>query len=339
MPTGSTFLPVTYSDGYVWKYLYTISNSQSIRFLNEKWMPVVERIPSSEFANITTDSHNYSQYANQINAVPGSVYGVTIDSDALINDINNDSDLNVAFNFTNVELIGRDIPGSNPTKTYRLNLQWDIGRKSFFTSLVSEGEGYVGPVTMGLDSDSTTIASIVPVVAPGYGHGSNIPNEVKAKNVMITIRNIPDPDEVFYDGTKYNLITLQVDPVDSSSGLIADKQNYITCNYFELDFANTYKINDEIKSKFDTTKPKAIVIAVDGQIVYYTIPSKGGAYYSFADSEIIELEIGGKENTIKKHYNREVTFNSGNILVADYRDNTVDRSLDQIETYNFVMEF
>ena len=338
MPTGSSFLPVTYSDGYVWKYLYTISNSQSIRFLNDTWMPVPERIPTSDFANITTDSPNYSQYANQINATPGSVYGITFDSDALINDINNDSDLRVAFNFNTVELIGRDIASNTPSKTFRFNLKWDLQKKSFYTSLVSPGEGYVGPLTIGLDSDSTSITSIVPVVAPGYGHGSNIPNEMNVKNIMITVRNIPDPDDVMYNGTKYNLISLQVDPVDNTTGRIADKQNYITCNYFELESTNTYKINDIVRSKFNS-KPPAIVIAVKDQYVYYTIPSKGGAYNSFKDSEIIELEIGGKENTIKKHYDRNIVFNSGNILVADYRDSTVDRSLDQIETFNFVLEF
>lgn len=338
-PTGSSSSAVKYTDGYVWKYIYTITNSQSIRFLNSKWMPVPERIPSSEFENITVDSANYQQYIVQTGATAGEVYSVNIDSETLQSYINSDSDFRVKFNDTSVSLIGRDVKSNEPTKYFRFNLHRDSGTGSFFTSFTDNGSGYVGPITIGYDSESPIVSGLSAVVAPGSGFGSNIPSELGAKDIMVSIRNIPEEDEIIYNGSLYNLITLQLDPVEVSSNSLADKQIYVTCNYFDVDSNLTWKVGDRFVSKFNTNSPRGLVVAVKGNRVFYTIPQKGRAYESFADSEVLQLESGAKENTIKKHYPRETVFDSGNILVANYKDSTITRTQNQIEAFNFILNF
>ena len=338
-PSGTSATAIKYNDNYVWKYLYSISNSEALRFLSDKWMSTPERIPISEYPNITTDSPNYNQYLTQISATPGQVFGVNVDSDLLVNHIAADSDFRVAFNYNSISLIGRDIPGNTPSRYFRMNLLWDSGKNSFYTTFRDSGQGYVGPVTIGMDSDSATVSGITATVAPGSGFGTNIPSELGARNIMISVRNVPDLDEVIYNGSQYNLITLQVDPIETSSGLVAQKQTYITCNYFEIDGINNWKVGDRFYSKFNTNSPIGIVIAIDGNKVYYTIPQSGRAYESFKDSEILEVEPGVKQKSIHKHYGREIVFDSGGILIANYKDATVTRSQDQIEAFNFVLEF
>ena len=142
-PTGTSSTPTTLSDGYVWKYLYTISNSQSLRFMNDDWMPVNERITSAEMSNITTESPNYNQYMSQINAEQGSVYDVIIDSDVLVNSVVADSDLRVAFNWKTVNLIGIDNKTNKPSRTFKFVLNWDSDYNTFRTVLTEAGAGYV----------------------------------------------------------------------------------------------------------------------------------------------------------------------------------------------------
>lgn len=73
-PTGSLNTPVVYSDGYVWKFLYSISVLEAGKFLSSAWMPVKLQ-DAIDSASTATE---IEQWGIQQTAVPGSISDIVI---------------------------------------------------------------------------------------------------------------------------------------------------------------------------------------------------------------------------------------------------------------------
>lgn len=67
-PTLTVFTPFETADGYIWKFLFTLSSSLVDKFLTDAWLPVVL---------LDTDDSS-AQWQVQENAVPGSINSVDI---------------------------------------------------------------------------------------------------------------------------------------------------------------------------------------------------------------------------------------------------------------------
>lgn len=341
-PTGTSQSAFTLSDDYVWKYMYTIQNSEAIRFLNSKWMPVAEKISTSAAAEITSGSTNYEQYIAQINAEAGELYSVYVDSDSLFAEMTAglDSDLRVSFNWGSVDLIARDVATNTPTKYMKMKLSWDAATSQFTTQLTESGSGYVGPVTFGMDSDSYAIQSISALIAPGSGHSSDPPKELGANNIMVSVRNISDENSApIFDNCKYNLVSLHFDPLDTSTNELATDEVYITCPYFEIEGTNPFMVGDVIKPYYNDDGRRFEIISVYSGITYYVPTKDGKSMYVIGDSEVISDTSGAKIVTVKTSYSRNITLNSSDTVIADRKDTTVTRENGQIETFNFVLTF
>lgn len=339
-PLGSAYDPVSYLDGYVWKYMYTIQNVDSIKFLTTDWMPVPEKIKTSEFSNINSGSYIYDQYLTQINAEPYTVWGAEIDSDVLINYYNNTASFRSQFNDNAVTLIGIDNPSNSEgaTKTVKLELTYNPDNSTFTSAIIESGKNYHGPVTFGWDSD-TTVDGISGVVSPGMGHGSDVPRELNATGVMVSVRNIPDEYlEEVYNGSKYNLITLHINPIDDFTERFA-LQDYYSSSLSFTCANNSFVVNDTIRSVSDNTKI-ATVVGVYGDRVFYIFTAGGEEDLYFSIGENIETLGGSKTNTVTGTYNRGTVINSSEMIIADYLgNNIIERTSGQIESFNFVLKF
>ena len=85
---------------------------------------------------------------------------------------------------------------------------------------------------------------------------------------------------------------------------------------------------------------RARIVAVDNDIVYYVNHLNKKEQDGFNDSESIVLNDGiNKVHTIKKKIDRQLVFNSGEVIIADWKPSEVIRSKDQIESINFVLSF
>jgi len=49
--------------------------------------------------------------------------------------------------------------------------------------------------------------------------------------------------------------------------------------------------------------------------------------------------LTGNPLTISSVANREILFNSGDIIISDIRSQQITRAIDQIESFNFVLTF
>ena len=74
-PTGTSTKPFKTSDGYVWKFLYSLSAIRASKFLSSNFIPVEKVLDSSELGRALTTSEQV-QDAVQNAASPGQVLGI-----------------------------------------------------------------------------------------------------------------------------------------------------------------------------------------------------------------------------------------------------------------------
>jgi len=317
--------------------MYTISNSDAVRFLTSEFMPVPERVTTEEAVNLVPGTTRYLHYAVQENSELGSVYGFSFDSDSLIATRDSDVRLN---NPIKVRIIDSRYDSDLIEKHFQATILYDSENNRWQPNLIQNGAGYQGILTV-VDQDGKKIIGCSARIASGLGHGSDAPSDLNANSIMMVARNIPQDDFLPLAQNKYQMANLIRNPIDTNTGNVASQDFYVACKSFTVDGTNaTYSNNDVIKPHPVDDGRRARIVAVDKNKVYYVNFIKEKEQDSFNDSEQIVLIDGvNKIHTISKTFNRDVVFNSGEIIISDWKTQPVIRSQDQIESMNFVLSF
>ena len=174
---------------------------------------------------------------------------------------------------------------------------------------------------------------------------------------MVNIRNVPDEDVVKFSRNDFRMVSLLRNPIDNSTNKIAKNDFYIACKSFigsDSDGGNTtFNIGDIVSTadipdnNYDSTSAKvARVVAIDvsKKEYFYVNLGKVKDKDSFIIDDQIKLvtssgTVTGNALTISKINNRQILFNSGDILLTDIKDTKIRRAKDQIESFNFILTF
>jgi hypothetical protein len=285
-------------------------------------MPVPERISSIEAQSLVVGTARYNQYVIQQNTDLGTIYGVTVDSDAAVT--------NIGLAGT-VAFYASDESGNTPTQTFSGTVGYDAQNKRFVTTLVSVGKGYVGPIKLRRTSNNlANLTSLTANIVPGLGHGSDIPTESYASTVMLVARNVPDGDILkVISENEANMINLIVNPVDNLTKKTCTQDFYAACKSFGAT-APPFSPGDLITSGSKT----GVVVSVDGDRVYYVNDVDENDTFALSNT----VTAPGKTSFVTAVYDRDVIFNSGNILISDWKVEAFSRSSDQIESLNFIIQ-
>ena len=130
-------------------------------------------------------------------------------------------------------------------------------------------------------------------------------------------------------------------PIDITTEDYATQDFYVACKSFRVDSTTaTYNVNDIIKPYPVDDGRRARVVAVDLNRVYYINFVYNKEQDKFTDSEQVSLDDGiNKIHRIQKTFDRDLIFNSGELIVSDWKLKPLIRSEDQIESINFVLSF
>lgn len=346
-PTGTNAQPFEGADNYFWQYMFTVDSSLAIRFLTQDYVPVAEKISEAEGKTLTQGTNKYFQYTVQTETKNGTVYDVKInDKDKMVDSLKTKfgsfDDIPSSMNIT-----VKNSSSASPKKAMSGTLNRDDSDFTF--TLLKNGEGYnAGSRIKFSDSDgANVIEGIVPVVSPRLGHGSNAPMELNANKVMLVVRNTPEGDFLKFANSKFNMLNLVKNPVDSKTGKIATNDFYIACKSITFAAAPNLVNGDIIKNsaatiinnQYDTTSHKiGRVVAVDGKTVYYVNLGKDKEPDDFSANEDIYRE-STLVGTVSSIADRSTEFNSGEYLMVDYKVDELSRSSDQIESFNFIISF
>jgi len=158
-PYGQDITTITTSDGYVWKYLYTIPLSSQNRFLTTTYMPVQKAVTNTyyskgEISSITIDTPGSGYLGNAVVTltVQGEFLGGTGNSIANLTPV-----FNTSGEFINVNIVS---PGRN-YKTAKINITDTFGTGTSLLKNISN----VKIFTPGTGYTTAAVANTVATIA------------------------------------------------------------------------------------------------------------------------------------------------------------------------------
>ena len=201
-------------DGYLWKYLYTISPSDILKFTTENYIPVPKT-----WGDSTTESIKNS-------AVNGKIQTVIIKNRGLGYTISGGGGSTVTI--SNIPILG---DGTGGTVTININsgqietIQVTNGGSNYTKGLVNFSIGTVGLIGENeVEVTGGSGGSLEVIIPPIGGHGFDIYKELGSYRVMVYSKYDSDPDYVI--GNNFSRIGIiknpilygsQVEPINTST--------------------------------------------------------------------------------------------------------------------------
>jgi hypothetical protein len=337
-PTQTLTDPTAESDGYIWKYMYTISVADAEKFLTTSYMPVKTVSPraggqASDFlsdgtAEAALSEADYAQYLNQ-KASTQSATAAGIER----------VDVTIGGTYSSTPTVSISGDGVGATATAVMSGSGSTQTVDSIT-ITNKGTNYtVADITFG-SGDAGARA----VIAPELGHGTQPIKELGAFFIGLNSQLSGTEGGDLTVGNDFRQVTLIRNPRLYGPGAIA------TANTLKglraLDFTSGVTVTDYLVDELivgQTTGAQAYVVEIDASTgyIYYHQNSKTG-YTPFNNSETITGQTsntaGALEGTSAALRDPEVHPGTGDIMFLENR-NPINRTTTQIEDIKVIIEF
>jgi len=198
-------------DGYVWKYLFTVSPSDIIKFDSVEYVTVPNNWYSSTDPSIQAvrDNGNSDENSNQIKKVYIDSQGSGYSSGS----------------GQSVKILGDGQDGEVVVDV--------VGGKIINAQVSSGGSGYTyGIVDLGiLNANASSYAKLIPIIPPSKGHGYDLYKELGTDKILIYAR-FDDSTKDFPIDSKFSQIGIIKNPVSFGS----------TSTFTSSEFSGLYSI-------------------------------------------------------------------------------------------------
>jgi hypothetical protein len=299
------------SDNYSWKYMYSLNDSDKLRFTTTSYIPVKK---------LTLDDGSL-QWSVQDNAIDGAIDSIIVTNSG--SDYSNTS--NITVTITGDGTSAAAIASVNTvTNTITSIIVTDRGTEyTYATASISGGGG--------------TGATARVIISPPGGHGSDPVYELGGKNVMINAKIRYDEEGVLPVTNDYRQIAILKDPYLNQTTNVASVSAFTqtlelicdgTGNYSpdEVVYQGQSIVNATFSGRvvsWDPDTSKLLLINTQGTV---TISQSiiGSTSY------VVRTVTNKTDGTLKKH--------SGRLLYAD-NIKPITRSDDQIEDFLIVLKF
>ena len=305
-PTGKSLNIFTTSDSYKWKYLYTVSTSDKLKFLTDNWMPVRT---NTDVATVAKDGaiENIKIYNGGLDY---SIFSkVAIEGDGINANISAKQNLGVIYDFvyTNV--------GSN----YR-----------FANAYISDNQG------------TGRLANIKAILSPVNGHGYDPVSELGAYYVMLNVK--AEYNEGYGDfptGFSFRKVGIVKNPMQTGN-VLANAATLSGLVGINVSNVNGTFINNEylvgITSKANAYAVTSNVVSGNGYIRYIQSFGTTENYKPFTIGESVIGRTSGATAIVTQSLLSEVMQDTGEILYLENRE-PVTRTIDQTDNLHLVIEF
>lgn len=303
-PTGKSLNIFSTSDGYKWKYLYSISISNQLKFLTRNWMPVIR---NDTVASVARDGgiENIKLYNG------GTNYSLR----------------------ANVSITGDGI-GANVSLLTRLGVIYGY-------VINNPGTGY-RYANLTIQDSSGQFANLKPILSPYGGHGSDPVSELGAKYVMINSRI--EYNEGFGDippEISFRRLGIVKNPIQKE-GYVANATTLNALKELTINSASDSFIPGEFVVGLTSGANASVVVSnvVDGNgyIRYVQSNELTSNFRPFTVGERIIGSTSGETANIVLSIEPEVRHDSGSIVYVENRT-PITRSIDQAENLHIVIEF
>ena len=296
-------------DGYVWKYMYSLTDQDLLRFTTPDYIPVKTLISND----------GSTQWTVQQSAIEGGIYAAPIISGG--SGYTNTSNI--------VVLISGD--GSSAIATASINLSSNTVSN---LTITNPGSGYTY-ASVTISGGGGSGANAKPVISPPGGHGSNPLYELGGNIVMINGRLINSEGSTLPIDHTYRQVGLVIDPKKfnsteiSANGVINQTYQITTIG------SGTYTVGEYVYqgSTFDASTFSGVIIEDDNGTVkisnYRGVPTVG---------TLVGVSSGVVRYTTSDIITPELTKYSGKVAYID-NIRPITRDADQTEEYRISIRF
>ena len=340
-PTGTGTAVISTSDGYKWKFMYTLSSDQRTNFL------------STDFMAITTNANADTAQNNTITAaVDGSLDVIKIKS-AGSGGTNG--------TYTNINIRGDYAINGGSRAKCSVTVS---GGQVTAVSVTSAGSGY----TFGTISNANIVsagatglsgAELDVIIPPKGGHGANALEELGGFFVMLNTSlegteasNTGD----FSTANDFRKIALLRDPTKNASAVTGNTARLTKAVVFAASPApGTFTVDEEINQASTGAVGKVVEYDSTNRILYYIQTRHGdagidvnGDLIQFTGANVITGQSSSATGTpdtsvtgadfSSGYSNPEIDHDTGDILYVENRT-PLQRASDQTENIKLVIEF
>jgi hypothetical protein len=303
------------TDGYIWKYMFTIPVDTGSKFLTASFLPV-QYLTSQPPPGADTALLN--QWSVQDNSIDGAIYNIKI--------------TNSGTSYTSapdVSIVG-DGTGATATATV-------VGGSVTDIVVTNIGTGYTKAVIT-VSGGAGNSCTLRPVIGPKGGFGNDPRRDLRSH--YITINKVFNGDESgdIPATNDFRQIGLIKDPIDSATSAVASNNAYTTTQSLAVATGGTFGADAQIEGT--VTGAVAMVIEYDSTngIIYY-VQNEGTGFVNFTDDDNVRVvgDTGAGQDVVTVNPSSIVTY-SGDVMFLENRT-SVSRGADQIETIRLVIAF
>lgn len=297
------------SDGYQWKYMYTLTGSDIGTFTTSTFIPV---------KTLTTDDLTY-QWDVQQAAVDGGIHRIKVTNGGT--GYQSKPSVSIVGNGTGCTVQASDITMVGGVITEIL--------------VHTAGTGYSEAQVVFTGGGPTSAATARAVISPAGGHGSDPIQELGGYYAMIasTLSGAEGSGDFIVD-SGFRQIGILRNPIDTNTSQIAVGTTYSACKRITVSNVSGGAFEHYTTLIGNTSTANAKIDAVDGTALYVH-QNIGTGFTSFQVGETVH--VGSVTATIDSIDDSEIDLRSGELLYIE-NISPVTRNVNQTEDIRLVLE-
>ena len=278
-PTGVSTSPFTAADGYIWKYMYTVTTAKALKFLTNDYMSV-QQLDSDD----GTDQWDVQQAA-----VDGGIHVVKVVSGGS------------GYGSAPAVTITGDGTGATANSTIVSGVVTRV-------TITAAGTGY----TRASVAFASGAATATAIISPKGGHGANAVEELGGKYIMLNVRLDGTESNTFSTANEFRQVGIVRDPYLYGTTTRAVASSFRQSFKYQLSsISGTFTLDETITSGSNT----ASVVEFTTPNLFTTLPLN----LPFANSTNITGGTSGANGTIAIITTPGLQPYSGDIIYVENR--------------------
>jgi len=313
MPTRlDTSGVINESDGYIWKYMYTVSPSEQLKFTTSSYIPV---------KTLTADDSSL-QWDVQQNAISGGIEVIKV--------------INGGTNYTSNDNISISVSGDGVGANAFAQIN-SISNTISTIYVDNPGTGYTSANVTISTTGAGSNASFRAIISPPNGHGSDPISELGGSFIMLNPRLQGEESGILLTDHEYRQISIMRDPISFGSSSISSNTVFSQVTKCVVSGVSADYIKNELVyqgTNFETSSFKGRVVEWDSANGTIMLSNVVG----IPSSDILIGINSGATRFINSVTNPDMKPYSGKLLYID-NISSVERSTDQTEDFKIVLKF
>lgn len=300
------------SDGYVWKYMYTISDSEQLRFTTSSYIPV---------KTLANDDGSL-QWQVQEGATEGSIESIYLS--------------NTGSGYTNSSNIIISVVGDGTY--FSANATVNTTTNTISSIIVTNsGVNYTYATVTITDAGTGIDAVGRAIISPPGGHGSDPLYELGGKNLMINAKFRYDEETIFPVSNDFRQISLLKDPISSLTSNIATNTSFLQATTITTSGSGSYDLDEIVYQGASSS-----VYTFRGRVISWNSTNGQAIISNIEGTPTAALALVGATSatsrTVSSIRDGIMTPKTGRILFVD-NIVPITRSSDQIEDFRIVLKY